>query len=104
MSFRSKFRWKPWSKVAMAGVLILTLGLGGSVARADDAAQAAARFAEQKYGGRVLKVEREDGAYRVKLLQPSGKVKTVRVPVSSLGSESPRKSEQSRDSERDKGS
>ncbi|MBW2275802.1 MAG: hypothetical protein JRG96_21285 [Deltaproteobacteria bacterium] len=39
-------------------------------------------IAEQQYGGRVLKVEREEGAYRVKLLQPSGKVKIVRVPDS----------------------
>ena len=58
----------------------MILCLGGVAATADDAAQAAARSAEQQYGGRVLKVEKKKGAYRVKLLQPSGKVKIVRVP------------------------
>ncbi|MBW2422092.1 MAG: hypothetical protein JRH19_26405 [Deltaproteobacteria bacterium] len=67
-------------RAAVASAVLMILGLGGAPAAADDAAQAAARIAEQQYGGRVLKVEREEGAYRVKLLQPSGKVKIVRVP------------------------
>lgn len=48
------------------------------LARADNAQQAAA-IAKQQYGGKVLKVVQVDGGYRVKLLLPSGKVKTVFV-------------------------
>ena len=67
-------------RVAIASAVLLILCLGRHPATAEDAAQAAARIAEQQYGGRVLKVERKNGDYRVKLLQPSGKVKIVRVP------------------------
>lgn len=72
-------------RAAIASAVVLILCLGGVPAAADDAAQAAARIAEREYGGRVLKVEKQDGAYRVKLLQPSGKVKIVRVPDPSSG-------------------
>jgi len=67
-------------RVAIASAVFLIPCLGGAPASAEDAAQAAARIAEQQYGGRVLKVEKKEGGYRVKLLQPSGKVKIVRVP------------------------
>jgi hypothetical protein len=66
-------------RAIVVSAVILFLCLGGAAASADDAAQAAARIAEQEHGGRVLKVERKEGAYRVKLLQASGKVKIVRV-------------------------
>ena len=66
-------------RAAVAIAVLMILCLGGVAAAADDAAQAAARIAEQQYGGRVLKVEKKDGAWRVKLLQPSGKVKVVRI-------------------------
>jgi hypothetical protein len=67
-------------RAAIASAVFLIPCLGGAPASAEDAAQAAARIAEQQHGGRVLKVEKKGGAYRVKLLQPSGKVKIVRVP------------------------
>ncbi len=88
-------------RAAIASALLLIFGLGGAPASADDAARAAAQFAEQQYGGRVLKVERKDGAYRVKLLQPSGKVKIVRVPGGDGAAPEPREPEDSRRGKRD---
>lgn len=39
----------------------------------------AARIAQQRHGGKVLKVSREGQTYLVKLLLPSGTVRTVRI-------------------------
>lgn len=44
-------------------------------------AQAAA-IAQSRYGGKVLKISRQGNTYRVKLLLPSGVVKTVSVDAS----------------------
>lgn len=59
------------------------IGLLATAAHAadDPGARAAARAAQERYGGRVLDVERKGDAYRVKLLQESGKVKVVKIPV-----------------------
>lgn len=43
----------------------------------------AAAIAKKRHGGEVLKVERAGNQYRVKLLLPSGTVKTVSVPAGS---------------------
>jgi type VI protein secretion system component VasK len=43
----------------------------------------AAAIAKKRHGGEVLKVERTGNQYRVKLLLPSGTVKTVNVPAGS---------------------
>jgi len=40
-------------------------------------AQQAARQAQQRYGGRVLKVDRSGSGYQVRLLQDDGRVITV---------------------------
>ncbi len=42
------------------------------------AGQAAAK-AQQRFGGKVLKVSRDGNRYRVKLLLPSGTIKTVTI-------------------------
>jgi hypothetical protein len=42
----------------------------------------AARIAQQRHGGKVLKVSREGTIYLVKLLLPSGTVRTVRISAS----------------------
>ena len=39
----------------------------------------AAALAQQRHGGEVLKVSRSGDGYQVKLLLPSGRVKSVRV-------------------------
>ena len=43
----------------------------------------AVRIAQQRYGGKAVKVERRGGAYYVRLLLPSGRVKLVVVDASS---------------------
>lgn len=43
----------------------------------------AAKIAAQASGGKVLKVNRKDGRYRVKVLQPSGHVKNIVVDAKS---------------------
>lgn len=55
-------------------------GLAGTAHAGSSKAEAAARTAQHEHGGRVLKVERRDNGYRVKLLKKSGKVKVVFVP------------------------
>jgi len=71
------------------GIVLLALGLAVALspiaADADSGAQAAARAAQAKYGGRVLAVERRGDRYRVKLLRDSGKVKVVNVPAADSG-------------------
>ena len=47
--------------LVVASAALSILCLGGVPAAADDAARAAARIAEQQYGGRVLKVEKKNG-------------------------------------------
>lgn len=42
----------------------------------------AAQIAQQRHGGKVLKVSREGQTYLVKLLLPSGTVRTVQVSAS----------------------
>lgn len=42
----------------------------------------AARIAQQRHGGKVLKVGRDGQSYLVKLLLPSGTVRTVRIDAS----------------------
>jgi hypothetical protein len=42
----------------------------------------AARIAQQRHGGQVLKVGRDGQSYLVKLLLPSGTVRTVRIDAS----------------------
>lgn len=42
----------------------------------------AASIAQQQYGGKVLKVGRNGQSYLVKLLLPSGTVRTVRIDAS----------------------
>lgn len=42
----------------------------------------AATIAQRRYGGKVLKISRQGNTYRVKLLLPSGVVKTVSVDAS----------------------
>ena len=42
----------------------------------------AARIAQQRHGGKVLKVSRDGQSYHVKLLLPSGTVRTVRISAS----------------------
>ena len=43
----------------------------------------AARIAARASGGKVLKVNRMDGQYRVKVLQPSGHVKNIVIDAKS---------------------
>ncbi len=76
--------------IALCMATCLSLG-GASLATAgsaSDAAQAAARTAQAQHGGRILKVERREGGYRVKLLKDSGKVKVVFVPLPEKGNSS----------------
>lgn len=42
----------------------------------------AAQIAQARHGGKVLKVSRDGQSYRVKLLLPSGTVRTVRIDAS----------------------
>jgi hypothetical protein len=42
----------------------------------------AAQIAQERHGGKVLKVSRDGQSYRVKLLLPSGTVRTVRIDAS----------------------
>lgn len=43
----------------------------------------AAAIAQSRYGGKVLKINRQNGIYHIKLLLPSGTVKSVSVDASS---------------------
>jgi hypothetical protein len=76
----SSLKWVAW---VAATSLVLTLV--ATPVTADDAGQAAARIAVERHGGRVLKVERREDVYRVKLLQSSGKVKIVLIPAAAAG-------------------
>lgn len=91
---------RPYSTVFLSPALALLLGLGALAAPAPaDAAyshlamqtrkvvdqrnqlspQEAAARARAKYGGKVLKVKREGGGYKVRLLLESGRVITVTI-------------------------
>lgn len=79
----------------VAGTVLLTMSLAGGLAQAampGQLAQAptqpagreispmqAAEIAKSRNGGKVLKISREGSIYRIKLLLPSGTVKTVIV-------------------------
>lgn len=55
-------------------------GRGANAERRDDIGPArAAEIARERHGGKVLKVERDGDAWRVRLLLPSGRVRNVRV-------------------------
>ena len=72
--------------IAFCSIAGLLLWVGTALA-GGSGAQKAARAAQDKHGGRVLKVERIDDGYRVKLLKDSGKVKVVFVPSSEKNNE-----------------
>ncbi len=78
ISMSAAQRMRP--RAALLSLLVLLSMLLPIPALAGDAAEAAARRAQEKHGGRVLKVERRGPDYRVKILKPSGKVKVVTVP------------------------
>ena len=65
------------------------LALAEAAFAGGDAAQEAARRAQDKHGGRVLKVERHEDGYRVKLLNDNGRVKTVFVSSAEKKKEKP---------------
>ena len=69
-------------------VLLLVFGLLTEVSYADNqernqgqgiSSSQAAAIASSQYGGEVLKVQRKGDQYQVKLLLPSGTIKTVYV-------------------------
>ncbi|MEX1032258.1 MAG: PepSY domain-containing protein [Cellvibrionaceae bacterium] len=66
-------QWQSYQQVALTGVQL-------KQNKASSAAEAA-RIAQRRYGGKILKVETErtdDGVrYRVKILQDDGRVRTV---------------------------
>ncbi|HEX7025989.1 MAG TPA: hypothetical protein VF268_01975 [Gammaproteobacteria bacterium] len=57
-------------------------GNANAIQQQDIGAGQAARIAQQRHGGKVLKVSREGHTYLVKLLLPSGTVRTVQVSAS----------------------
>jgi len=59
--------------------LAAAIGVTGAAARAENGAEAA-RAAQEKHGGRVLSLDERIDAYRIKLLQDSGRVKVIEVP------------------------
>lgn len=67
----------PGGTAARPGPLLLA-GKGGGAASAADAAEQAKR----QSGGRVLSVQEKGGGWEVKVLTPSGEVRSIFVPGS----------------------
>jgi starvation-inducible outer membrane lipoprotein len=71
----------------LSGFMLAALPVGGVQAQQGKpgqkqsglTAQEAAARAQSRFGGKVLKVTRSGGGYKVKLLQDSGKVVTVTI-------------------------
>lgn len=60
-------------------ILSATIGLGSSYSVAQSSAAEAAEIASQRTGGKVLKVKTRGSSYRVKVLMPTGQVKTITI-------------------------
>jgi len=72
------------SRYAVIALLLIVLSQAAVAAPGDSnrpqlSADQAARRAQSQYGGKVLKVQRSNGGYRVKLLLDSGRVTTVTI-------------------------